>query len=106
MGLVMTEKDRENINSNMVTEFRKSEHICNQFFTIHLYQCYLVTTLRSQEHCGIHQMFRCHVESTQTTKTFGGIKKKPSTWNLGGFLILRLFTPSVLEHLDMSVAFC
>lgn len=40
------------------------------------------TSSRSQEHCGIHQMFRCHMESAQTTKAFGGIKEKTSTWNL------------------------
>lgn len=41
------------------------------------------TSSRSQEHCGIQQMFRCHVESAQTTKAFGGIKAtKKSPWNL------------------------
>lgn len=45
------------------------------------------------------------MESAQTTKAFGGIKEEKSTWNLA-FFVLGLFTPSVLEHLEMSVAFC
>lgn len=103
------------ISADILTSWRNSQNL--NTFAIHslllsVYNvaiwsrfCTHATTSRSQEHCGIQHMCRCHVESAPTTKAFGGIKEKkkaPGIW----LFVLGLFTPSVLEHLEMSVAFC
>lgn len=81
------------ISADILTSWRNSQNL--NTFAIHslllsVYNvaiwsrfCTHATTSRSQEHCGIQHMCRCHVESAPTTKAFGGIKeKKKSTWNL------------------------
>lgn len=57
------------------------------------FSTHATTSSRSQEHCGIHQMFRCHVESAQTTKAFGGIKEKKQHLEFG------FLSPDCLLHL-------